>query len=154
MFRIGPSLRTKVGPWQQSLIYYQTAIAGQSPFEFDRYRYGRSNLVLIESLKLCKYLSLGYLASVSMNREVSADDLLQENRILLSVGPDYAKLTIGYDSVRRNTMFVLSMLVGTKNSDIEFKKSIIKNPQNIGNSNVKTKKDKRKNYKKYMKENA
>ncbi len=154
LFRIGPSLRTKVGPWQQSLIYYQTAIAGQSPFEFDRYRYGRSNLVLIESLKLCKYLSLGYLASVSMNREVSADDLLQENRILLSVGPDYAKLTIGYDSVRRNTMFVLSMLVGTKNSDIEFKKSIIKNPQNIGNSNVKTKKDKRKNYKKYMKENA
>ena len=36
IFRIGPAVNTKIGPWQQSLMYYQTAIAGQSPFEFDR----------------------------------------------------------------------------------------------------------------------
>ena len=150
MFRIGPALSTSVGPWEQSLIYYQSAIAGQSPFVFDRYRYGRSNIVLIESLKVCKYLSLGYLSSIALNREVSSDKTFQENRILLSIGPDYAKVTIGYDAFRRNTMFLFSMLVGTKDTDVEFKRSVIKNPQTFGKENKKTKKIKKKNYKKYL----
>ena len=80
LFRIGPAVNTSVGPWKQSLIYYQTAVAGQTPFDFDRYRYGRSNVVLIESLKVCKYLTIGYLASIAMNRDVPSDDLFQENR--------------------------------------------------------------------------
>ncbi len=148
--RGGPALNTKVGPWNQGLIFYQTGIAGHTPFNFDRYRYGRSNLVLIESLRICKYLSVGYLASLAMNREYREDDLLQENRILLSIGPEYAKLTIGYDSIRRNTMFVLSMLVGTENSDIEFKKTVINNPEKLGQKH--NKKPKKKSYKKYLKE--
>lgn len=153
LFRIGPAVNTKVGPWKQSLMYYQTAIAGDMPFDFDRYRYGRSNVVLIESLKVCKYLSLGYLASIAMNREVSSDDLFQENRFLVTVGPDYAKVTIGYDAFRRNTMFLFSMLVGTKDTDIEFKRSVIKNPEKFGKEKPK-KKEKKKNYKKYLKEDA
>ena len=72
--------------------------------------------------------------------------MFQENRFLVSVGPDYAKFTIGYDARRRNTMMLFSMLVGTENSDIEFKKTVIKNPQNLGNSN--SKKKEKKNYKK------
>lgn len=150
IFRIGPAVNTKVGPWRQSLMYYQTAIAGNMPFDFDRYRYGRSNIVLIESLKVCKYLSLGYLASIAINREVSSDDAFQENRILLSIGPDYAKVTIGYDAFRRNTMFLFSMLVGTKDTDVEFKRSVIKNPQSFGKEKKKSKKAKKKNYKKYL----
>ena len=150
LFRVGPAVNTKVGPWRQSLMFYQTAIAGKMPFDFDRYRYGRSNLVLIESLKVCKYLSLGYLASIAINREVSSDDAFQENRILLSVGPDYAKVTIGYDAFRRNTMFLFSMLVGTKDTDVEFKRSVIKNPQSFAKEKKKSKKPKKKNYKKYL----
>ncbi|MCD7878987.1 MAG: hypothetical protein LUG16_03525, partial [Candidatus Gastranaerophilales bacterium] len=152
LFRIGPSIMTKVGPWQQSLIYYQTAIAGNSPFEFDRYRYGRSNVVLIESIKVCKYLSLGYLASIAMNKDVKSDDTFQENRILVSVGPDYARLTIGYDSIRKNTMFLLSMLVGTEDSEVEFKKTILKNPEKFGKKNSKQPKQKKKSIKKYLKQ--
>lgn len=150
LLRVGPALNTKVGPWNQGLLFYQTGIAGHTPFSFDRYRYGRSNLVLIESLRICKYLSVGYLASLAMNREYREDDLLQENRILLSIGPEYAKFTIGYDSIRRNTMFILSMLVGTENSDIEFKKTVIKNPEKLGQKH--NKKQKKKSYKKYLKE--
>lgn len=150
--RFGPSLSTKVGPWNQSFMYYQTAIAGQSPFEFDRYRYGRSNVVLIESIKVCKYLTVGYLASLALNRDNRNDDLFQENRVLVSIGPEYAKLTIGYDSIRRNTMFVLSMLVGTQDSDISFKKSVIKNPEKIGKEKKEQKTHKKKSYKKYLKE--
>ncbi len=152
IFRIGPALNTKVGPWNQALMYYQTATAGSSPFDFDRYRYGRSNFVFIESLKVCKYLTVGYMASLAINSDYKNDDLFQENRILVSIGPEYARLTVGYDSIRRNTMFILSMLVGTKDSDIEFKKSVLKNPDKFGKEKSKQKKKKKKSYKKYLKE--
>lgn len=153
LFRIGPALNTQVGPWSQALMYLQTASAGESPFWFDRYRYGHSNVILIESLKLCKYLSVGYMASIAMNREVKDDDLFQENRFLVSFGPEYARITIGYDALRQNTMLIMSMLVGTKDSEIAFKKSILKNPEKFGKENKKTKKNpKKKNYKKYLKE--
>ncbi len=151
LFRIGPFLSTKAGPWNQSVIFYETATAGDSPFDFDRYRYGRSNLVLIESLKLCKYVSVGYLASIAMNRDVKSDDSFQENRVILSLGPDYAKVIIGYDSLRRSTMFLFSMLLGMEDSEVEFKKTVLKNPEKFGREKQKTKK-KKKNYKKYLKE--
>lgn len=151
LFRIGPSLNTKIGPWTQALMYLQTGSAGESPFYFDRYRYGKSNVTIFESLKVCKYLSLGYLASIAMNREVKSDDLFQENRFLVSVGPEYARLSVGYDALRQNTMLILSMLVGTKDSNVEFKKSVLKNPENFGKKS-KTKKTKKKNYKKYLKD--
>lgn len=151
LFRVGPAVNTSVGPWKQSLMYYQTAIAGQTPFDFDRYRYGRSNVVLIESLKVCKYLTIGYLASIAMNRDVPTDDLFQENRFLISIGPDYAKLTLGYDSIRHNTMVILSMLVGSQDSEVSFKKTVIKNPQNLGKTNN-NKKQKKRNYKRFLKE--
>lgn len=151
LFRIGPAINTNVGPWKQSLIYYQTASAGQSPFYFDRYRYGRSNVVLIESLKVCRWLTVGYLASMAMNRDYPSDDLFQENRLLLSIGPDYARLTFGYDSIRHNTMVILSMLVGSQDSEITFKKTVIKNPQQLGKT-AKKKKVKKKNYKRFLKE--
>ncbi len=154
LFRIGPSISTKVGPWNQSFVYYQSAIAGNSPFDFDRYRYGRSNFVVIESLKLCKYLTVGYLASIAMNREVKSDDTFQENRVLLSVGPDYAKVTIGYDSIRHNTMLLFSMLLGMEDSEIEFDKSVTNNPDKIGKEKKKARKKKKKNYKKYLKESV
>lgn len=151
ILRVGPSVNTKLGPWQQSLIYYQTAIAGQSPFEFDRYRYGRSNLVLIESLRVSKYLSLGYLASLALNRDARNDDMLQENRILVSVGPDYAKVTFGYDSIRKNAMVLFSMLVGTQDSEVAFDKTVIKNPQKFGKKANKSKRNERKEFRKELK---
>lgn len=150
ILRIGPSINTEIGPWQQSLMYYQTAIAGQSPFEFDRYRYGRSNVVLIESLRVSRYLTLGYLTSLALNRDARNDDLFQENRFLVSVGPDYAKVTFGYDAIRNNTMLLFSMLVGTKDSDVEFKRTVIKNPQKLGQTKSKNSK-KKENEKKLFK---
>lgn len=153
LLRFGPAINTNVGRWRQSLMYFQTASAGQTPFYFDRYRYGRSNVVLIESLRVCKYLTLGYLASLAINRDVPSDDLFQENRFLLSIGPDYAKVTLGYDSIRHNTMVLFSMLVGTQDSELEFKKTVIQNPDKIGKTSKPKKKDtKKKNYKRFLKE--
>lgn len=124
LFRFGPILTTRLGPWKQSVIYYQSATANESPFGFDRYAYGKSNLVFVEELRLCKYLTLGYLSSLALLKDSEYNDnVWQENRILLAVGPDYAKVTLGYDIVRQNTMVMLSMLVGTKDTEIDFKKA-------------------------------
>ena len=42
------------------------------------------------------------------------------------------------------------MLVGTKDTDVEFKRSVIKNPQSFAKEKKKSKKPKKKNYKKYL----
>lgn len=129
--RIGPALRTAYKNWTQDLLYFQSATAGQTPFEFDRYAYGKSNFVAIESLRLCKYLTIGYIGSVVLNKENHDANTFQENRMFFSVGPDYAKLTLGYDAFRQSTSFVFSTLVGTKDSNVEFKKAVLKNPDTL-----------------------
>lgn len=129
--RVGPMVKTRYKDWTQDLIYYQSATAGQTPFVFDRYMYGKSNVVLIESLKLSKYVSVGYLGSLALLRDNINDNIFQENRFLLSLGPDYAKVTLGYDAYRQNTMMLFSMLVGTTGSDVQFDKAIIKNPDTL-----------------------
>ena len=151
LFRLGPALRTKVGPWHQALMFYESAGAGQTPFRFDRYRYGRSNFVIIENLKVCKYLTVGYLASLAINSDYN-DKLFQESRIMFGIGPEYARVVIGYDARRRNTMLIFTMLVGTKDSDVTFKKSEIINPDKFGKKKSEQKKVKKKNYKKYLRD--
>ena len=59
---------------------------------------------------------------------------------------------MGYDAFRNNTSFMLSMLVGSKDSEVEFKKTVIKNPQTLGKTDKKKKKPKKKNYKRFLKE--
>ena len=49
-------------------------------------------------------------------------------------------------------MFLFSMLVGTKDSEIEFKRSVLKNPDKFGKKKEKSKKTRKKDYKKYLKE--
>ena len=154
LFRIGPVIRTKLGPWHQAVMYYQSATAGPaSPFYFDRYRYGRSNVVIIENLKVCKYLSLGYMGSLAFNSDYD-DKLFQENRIIVGVGPEYARVVVGYDAHRRNTMLLFTMLVGTKDSNVEFKKSEVINPDKVGKERSKQKKEKKTNYKKFLKKDV
>ncbi len=130
--RVGPTLNTKYKNWDQNLIYYQSATAGQSPFLFDKYAYGKSNLVLIESLKINKYVTVGYLASLAFLKDNSRENMFQENRFLLSLGPEYARVTFGYDAFRQTTMVLFSMLVGTEGSEVAFDKAVIKNPDSLG----------------------
>ncbi len=130
--RVGPAFSTKYKKWDQSLIYFQTATAGQSPFVFDKYAYGKSNIVLIENYKVNKYVTVGYLSSLALLRDNKDDNMFQENRFFLSLGPDYAKVTLGYDAFRQTTMMLFSMLVGTEGSEVAFDKAIIKNPDTLG----------------------
>ena len=131
LVRFGPIISTAFKNWSQDIIYYQTASAGKSPFIFDQYVYGKSNVVVLESFKLSKYVSLGYLSSLAILKDNIDNDMIQESRLLLSLGPDYAKVILGYDVKRQNTLMLFSMQVGTEGSEVKFDKAVLKNPDNL-----------------------
>ena len=142
--RIGPSVTTTYKRWSQNVTYFQSGVTGKTPFAFDDYYYGKSNLQIYETLKLNKYLSIGYLASMSlMGRESYSHeprnnkphDFLQENMFLVSIGPEEAKFTLGYDAYRQSTNFYFTMLLGTKDMDIAFKQATVLNPDTLMGEN-------------------
>lgn len=129
--RAGPVFSTSYKRWAQDLIYFQTAWAGRSPFLFDEYMYGKSNVILVENYKINNNVSIGYLASLAVLKDNYENNMLQESRLLLSLGPEYARVILGYDTKRKTSMLLFSMQVGTEGSEVKFKKAVLKNPENI-----------------------
>ena len=132
LLRFGPRLRTETDRWIQTLGYFYTAKHGDTPFVFDRYMYGTNNIYLTEGLKLNKYLSVMWSGSLALNKDAWDGKMMQENRFYIMVGPEDIKFTLGYDTVRERTIFNCFFVLGTKNTDLQFKKLYIKNPSNLG----------------------
>ncbi len=131
LVRGGPYLRTQYKAWQQYVAYFQGGQAGDSPFYFDKNFYGKSNVVLGESLRLSKYLTLMYTATIVLSNDAPDDRMLQENRVYFAIGPDDLKFLIGYDIYRQNASMGISMNVGAENSEVEFNRLILNDPQAI-----------------------
>ena len=139
--RVYPYVSTTFGRWAQTLSYFQSGAGGQTPFIFDDFYYGKSSLQIVEGLRLNKYLSIGYVATMALSgrdsyykgtrRYNDIDRFLQENQFLISIGPDEAKITFGYDFIRQSTHLYYSMLLGSKDMDIKFDKTIINEPTNL-----------------------
>ena len=138
MARIGPTLRTQYKNWQQYLAYYIGGEAGQSPMYFDRFYYGKSSVQLGESLRLNKYLTLMYTATLALS-DTPNDKMLQENRFYVAIGPDDFKVLLGYDAYRQSTVFGIDMALGADNSEAEFKRMVLNEPEKVGKSNKKKK---------------
>lgn len=130
--RVGPYLRTQYRSWQQYLAYFQGGQAGDSPMYFDRNFYGKSNIMLGESLRICKYLTLMYAATIVVSNDTPNDTMLQENRFFFLIGPDDLKFMIGYDAYRQNATMGFSINIGAENSDVEFKRLVLNDPEAIG----------------------
>ncbi len=120
--RAGPTLASTLGPFNLWVAYYQGAIHGETPFLFDEYRYGKSNVVFNGSVRITDYLSIGYMTSLNMTEDNWEEELVAENRISVRVGPDDLKFNIGYDIERARTVFGFDMLVGSESSALEFEK--------------------------------
>ena len=131
--RVGPYVRTQYKSWQQYLGYFLGGQAGDSPMYFDRNFYGKSNVVLGESLRLSKYLTLMYSATIVLSDDVPANgSMLQENRFYALIGPDDLKFMIGYDAYRHTAAMGFAMNVGAENSDVEFRRLVLNDPEMIG----------------------
>lgn len=132
VLRVGPYLKTQYRSWQQHLGYFIGGQAGDSPMYFDKNYYGKSSVVLGESLRLCKYLTLMYSATLVLSDVPRGASNLQENRFYFLIGPDDVKFMIGYDAYRQTATMGFSMNLGAENSDIEFRRLVLNDPEAIG----------------------
>lgn len=136
--RIGPRLTTQYKFWRQELGYYLSGYSDGTPLvTMDAYRYGSSNVYLREYLRLNKYLTLGLYGSYNLADDVydyqyNKRSQLREATFYVALGPDDLKLNLGYDLIRQNTYFGVSMAMNTKGSTVEYKKMEIKNPEGLG----------------------
>jgi len=131
--RIGPALHTQYKYWMQDLGYFQSTYDDNSPLpRFDRYRYGKSNVYLREALRVNKYLTVAYATSLNLSDDAPNNKQFQENAFIIAVGPDDFKISFGYDFMREQTYFTLSMALDTKGSSVEYDKMEVKHPEKLG----------------------
>lgn len=130
--RVGPRIHTQYKAWMQDVGYFLSAYDDKTPFLFDRYMYGRSNVYLRESFRMCKYLTLSWFGSLNLSGDAPDGNMIQENGFYFSIGPDDVRLNIGYDTVRQQSFVTMAMHLDAKGSTVEYKKMVIKNPDTLG----------------------
>lgn len=133
--RIGPRIHTQYKYWMQDIGYFASAYQDDSPMPmFDAYRYGHSNLYLREALRINKYFTIAYATSINLSDDAPNKKQWQENAFIFALGPDDFKISLGYDFIRQNTYFGISVALDTKNTNINFDKMVIKNPDKLASN--------------------
>ncbi|MCQ2957785.1 MAG: hypothetical protein MJ180_02660 [Candidatus Gastranaerophilales bacterium] len=124
--RAGPRIYTDLGRLSAELTYFIGGQYGESPFVFDRYRYGRNNIRLRAQYYVNKYLSIAYHGSANIGDKDYEGEWLTENQLLVAVGTEDLKVRIGFDTVRNSTLVGLDMLLGSNKTLLEFDEMKIK----------------------------
>ncbi len=131
--RVGPRIHTQYKNWMQDIAYFASAFQDNTPLTiFDTYRYGRSNIRIHEAIRLHKYLSLGWSGWITLSDDAPNGKMFQENRFVLSLGPDDFKVNFAYDIMRKTTYITFVAAFDTKKTQVEFDKLVLKNPENLG----------------------
>lgn len=134
--RTGPFLHTQYKRWMQDIGYLVSGKHDQTPVpRLDIYRYGRSTLMLREGIRLNNYLTAYWRISSALSNDAPNHKTFQENGLFLSIGPDDIKFTLGYDFIRERTYFLLNTALDLKGTRVDYKKMVIKNPENLGKDN-------------------
>lgn len=138
--RIGPRLHTQYKYWMQDIGYFASAYQDGTPMAmFDAYRYGHSNMYIREALRVNKYLTVAYATSINLSDDAPNKQNWQENAFIIAVGPDDFKVNLGYDFIRQNTYFGVNIALDTKNTNIDFDKMVIKNPDRLASKDKEVK---------------
>lgn len=133
--RVGPRLHTQYKHWMQDVGYFLSAYDDKTPLKnFDQYMYGRSNVYLRESYRICKYLTASWMGSFNLSQDSWDGNMIQENGFYFGIGPDDMKLNIGYDTVRQQSFVTMTLHLDAKGTVIDYKKMVIKNPNTLGKS--------------------
>ena len=128
----GPLLKTQYKWWLQDFGYFISGYQDGTPMpRADAYRYGHAFMYIKEGFKLGKYCALSWRGSVATSRDTPNRSLFQENGFFLSVGPDDAKVIVGYDFTRERAYFMVSAAVDMKGTRVDYQKMVIKNPENL-----------------------
>ena len=125
--RIGPMVSTKLKNWQSSIGYLIAGVHGDSPFVFDKYRYGKHAIMLNERFNFNNKFAIGYRATFTPLKDNYENDLLTESRFYVIFGPQDLKMILSYDFVRDVAHFDFMFLLGTEAAKINFDKLTTKN---------------------------
>lgn len=128
--RFGPYVTTRFKRWESSVGYLLSGVHGDSPFYFDKYRYGKSTIMLNEKFNFNDYFSLGYRATITPMKDNIEEDLLTESRLYAMFGPQDLKVIFSYDAVRSIAHLDFMFIIGSDNARIEYEKL---STQNIDN---------------------
>ena len=110
---------------------------------FDRYMYGKSNLTIRESLKLNKYIKVGYYGSLALLKDNWEEKLFQENQFYVMLGPEDFKISVGYDPVRERLRFNYVLTLQGNDVEIPYDTMIVDDPESLGKKKHKKKKKKK-----------
>lgn len=130
--RGGPYVGHQYKNWASRVGYRIAGVHDHTPFMFDRYMYGKHSVYWTQALKVHKYLALAYSASLALLKDSWDNELMQENRFFVVIGPQDAKLNLGYDTVRQRSIMNFEVLVGTENTKVKFDKMVAKDPDKLG----------------------
>ena len=120
--RIGPTLATRLKKWESSVSYFQTGIHGDSPFVFDKYRYGKCAISFNEKFNFNNKFALGYIATISPNKDNYEHDMITESRFYALLGPKDFKIALSYDFVRDVGHLDFMFIFGSDSTRINFEK--------------------------------
>ncbi len=124
--RVGPQMSTKVKKWNSTIGYLLSGLHGDSPFYFDKYRYGRSSIYLNERFDITDKIAIGYTGNITPKKDNPENDLLTESRFYVIFGPQDLKFSVSYDFVRDIGHFDFMFMLGSKSTRIDFEKLITK----------------------------
>ena len=122
IIRFGPTLTTKFKRWEQTIAYYMSGTHGETPFDFDRYRYGKSTIQMSEKFKFNDKLAVGLRLFITPMKDNYQEDLFTETRLFVMFGPRDAKVAFSYDFVRDVSHLDFMFLIGSDNTAINFDK--------------------------------
>ena len=130
--KIGPQINSRVNRWGSRIGLMIGGIHGESPLNFDSYRYGRLSFNIDENIRINKYLTFGYRGTISPLKDNYKEDLVTENRFYVLAGPEDIKCAVSYDSIRQRAAFDIYMMLGSDRYKNTYDKLTIQNPHYLG----------------------
>ena len=125
--RIGPQLRLQYKRWLQDIGYSINAYDDHSPMaRFDAFRYGSQYLYINECLRICRWLTVSWFATINTTNDTISGKTMPENAFYISVGPDDFKFNLGYDFERQAMRTIFQVMMDAKGANIDYNSFEIK----------------------------
>ncbi|MDD3014185.1 MAG: hypothetical protein PHC34_10830 [Candidatus Gastranaerophilales bacterium] len=127
IIRTGPWVNSKIGKLSLHGAYLQSAIYGDTPFLYDQFLPGKSNVIEGIDYKINKYFNVGHYGSYNLKKDNWNKKMFAENIIYIRIGPEDVKFTIAYDLARNFSRIGTELLIGKETKTaIDFDKLKVK----------------------------
>ena len=105
VMQAGPTLSMTLGRFFTQATYLMGMTSGRSPFVFDSYYSGTSNLQMANSFEVSKRLTVGVVHNFNMTRSNARRDLVVGQQVFFSFGPDSMKFSFVFDVIQKRSYF-------------------------------------------------